>query len=477
MGGSARGEGGKPNSFKWSDGLVLSSNGGLAGHLCNAEKILANDPSWGDPDRPGESLLAWDLFRDCVTTLAPPPWGEDYKPGAGLEGAEWGDSDDARATIWLAQKWNLRCGEAVVSSAVRTVAQRRTYHPVKVYLEGCERLWVAEGAKPRLGKFFPRYYGTVENAYHEDLGIFFMLGGVARIYQPGCKVDLVAILEGLQGLKKSSSLLALCPNETWFYDSDLEIGSKDGYQNIKGKWIVELPELDSLSRADEKRIKAFFSSRADSYRPSYARRTVRYPRQCIFAGSTNQGKDNPYLKDETGGRRFAGVACRAIDLEALTADRDLLWGEAVSLYKRGTPWHATTPEQIARFKGEQEARYKIDAWEERLRSWLKAQTPTPARLSMVEVLSDCFKVEISRMESEAPQKGASKALRRLGWVRRQVRTGKGGDRPYFYFPPGTPEGELLEEEGGEEEAGAGELPLPPPAPRRAREPGDDDDEE
>lgn len=476
--GEARGEGGK-NKFSWSEALVKTANGGLAGHISNAEKILANDPSWGDPDYPGESLLAWDLFRDCVTTLAPPPWEEDYRPGAGLDRSEWTDEDDARATIWLAQKWNLRCGEAVVASAIKTVAQRRTFHPVKVYLEEAERRWRAEGERPRLKDFYHRYYGAPPSHYHSDLGFIFAIAAVARIYAPGCKVDIVIILEGPQGLKKSSSLLALCPNETWFYDSDLEIGGKDAYQNIKGKWIVELPELDSLSRADEKRIKAFFSSRADTYRPSYGRRSVRNPRQCVFTGTTNQGKDNPYLKDETGGRRFKPVACTRIDLEAIAADRDLLWGEAVALYKKAVPWHATTQEQIARFKVEEEARYKIDAWEERLRQWLKNQTPPPARLSMVEILADCFKVEISRMESEAPQKGASKALRRLGWVRRQVR--EAGERPYYYFPPGTPEGEQEGEEAGPWDGEAPRarelpLPLPPPAPRRAREPGDDDDE-
>lgn len=423
--------------------MLRTSNNAFAGHLSNAEVILANDPGWQDRKQKGASIFAWDTFRNRVTLLGDAPWGADYRPGPLDQGVDWSDQDDARVCIWLAQNWDVKISEAVASSAIRTAAQKRPFHPVKDYLETCHQRWLASDKVARVRGFFTRYFGADPNDYVFDVSQFFLIGAVARIYEPGNLSKLIPILEGQQNLRKSTGLFYLMADETWFYDSDLELTQpKEAYQNIRGAWLIELPELDALSRADQKRIKAFFTSRADTFRPAYGRSTIRVKRQCVFCGTTNQGRDNPYLTDETGATRFKPIQCSRVDVDAIQRDRDLIWGEAVDLYRSGALRFATTEVQLQRFKVEEEARYKVDAWEERLVGWLARQIAPPNRLTLSDLLVDCFKVPVDR-QVDSTQRQASKALRRLGWVRRQIRVNK--ERGWYYCPPGTKE-DLPDEE-------------------------------
>ena len=112
--------------------------------------------------------------------------------------------------------------------------------------------------------------------------------------------------------------------QPWFTDEIADLGSKDAALQTRGVWVIEIAELDSLSRSDVGKIKAFMSRMADRFRPPYGKRPIDSPRQCVFVGSVNHPT---YLRDETGGRRFWPVACKApaIDVDALADARDQLW--------------------------------------------------------------------------------------------------------------------------------------------------------
>src|SRR5688572_24089947 len=140
------------------------------------------------------------------------------------------------------------------------------------------------------------YFGVTRGAYAALVGSKFMISAVARIVQPGCKVDTMPILEGPQGIGKSRAVRALAGQE-WFADTALDFDSKDAAQCLQGKWLYEIGELASFNRTEANRIKAFVSSQSDNLRPSYGRRNVDFPRQCVFVGTTNDGK---YLTDTTG---------------------------------------------------------------------------------------------------------------------------------------------------------------------------------
>ena len=158
---------------------------------------------------------------------------------------------------------------------------------------------------PRLEEWVITYLGAEDTPLNRAVGSRWMISGVARILQPGAKVDHMLILEGPQGAKKSSALKTLAGAE-WFTDELAEIGSKDAAQQMRGIWVIEIAELDAISRAEVSRIKAFLSRTTDRYRPPYERYVVEMPRQCVFAGSVNP---DTYLRDETGNRRFWPVRC------------------------------------------------------------------------------------------------------------------------------------------------------------------------
>ena len=209
-----------------------------------------------------------------------------------------------------------------------------------------------------------------------------LISAVARISRPGCKVDYVLVLEGPQGRQKSEALRTLAKNNSWFTDGLSHVASKDAALEIAGVWIVEIAEMDALTKATSSAIKAFLTRRRDRFRPPYGKHTINLPRQCVFAVTINPTAGG-YLKDPTGARRFWPVACHGvIDCHGLEKVRDQLWAEAVHQFKANAPWWLETPQLEALATVEQCARFVIDPWEERIREWLGDRNDT----SLSEVL-------------------------------------------------------------------------------------------
>src|SRR5262249_11852322 len=145
------------------------------------------------------------------------------------------------------------------------------------------------------------------------VGEKFLISAIARVMRPGCKADHALVLEGPQGIGKSGVGRILAGDE-WFTDQVADFGSKDASMQLRGIWMIELSELGSLPRADRERVKAFITQQSERFRLPYGHRLVNHPRQCVFIATTNS---DTWLQDETGGRRFWPVACRAIDLASL----------------------------------------------------------------------------------------------------------------------------------------------------------------
>lgn len=143
---------------------------------------------------------------------------------------------------------------------------------------------------------------------HRLIGPRYLISAVARVYEPGAKVDHVLILEGPQGRLKSEALRTLAISEAWFTDRLSHLASKDSALDIAGVLIVEIAEMDALTRATPSAMKAFITRRRDRFRPPYGKHVIDRPRQNIFAGSINPPAGG-YLKDPTGARRLWPVAC------------------------------------------------------------------------------------------------------------------------------------------------------------------------
>lgn len=391
----------------WREQLLFTAKGGMVAHAFNVALILGNDRRW-------KGVIAYDSFSSKIRKLKTPPYGG--APG------DWSDLDDVRVTLWLADVYGLCVKSATVLEAVNAVAHDNAFHPVRQFLDG-----LAWDGTPRLEQWLQNHLGVADSEYARRVGKRWMVSAVARVFSPGCKADSVLILEGLQGAGKSTSMAVL--GGEWFMDTPFNLGDKDGYQAIRGKWIVELGELDAFNKAESTRAKQFFSASVDTYRESYGRRVLDVPRQCVFVGTTNQDE---YLKDDTGNRRYWPVTCTRVDIEGLRASREQLWAEAVAAYRAGDVWWVERDEAEL-FAAEQDKRYQADMWEEPIIHYLMHQHIGDA-VTGAHILEKALNIDPSHW-GKPEQMRVGKIMHRLKWPRRRKGSGPGGVRGYEYQKP------------------------------------------
>jgi predicted P-loop ATPase len=336
---------------QWQNGLLRSREGKVLPVLANAIHALRGAPEW-------DGVLWHDEFATRTVARRPLPWARSPQKWTDTS---WSDRDDYLAAEWM-QRHGIMVPASIAGQGVETVARDRPFHPVREYLDGLT--W---DASARLDLWLTRYLNAADTPYTRAVGARWLISGVARIYRPGCKADCVLILEGPQGIRKSSALKALA--EPWFTDRLSDLGSKDAAMETRGVWVIEVAELDTMTRAEVSTIKAFMSRTHDRFRPPYGKRLVDLARQCVFAGSVNP--EGGYLKDATGGRRFWPIACGTVDLEALSRDRNQLWAEARERFRQGEPWWLETRELEQLAAEKQAERYQGDAWEDVIGEWLE----------------------------------------------------------------------------------------------------------
>jgi len=278
----------------------------------------------------------------------------------------------------------------------------------------------------RLPTFFTDFCGAAFDPYTEAVGRAFFVAAVARVYQPGCKVDHMLVLEGKQGGGKSRLILALF-SPRWHIEVSYAPGTLDFFQSLRDCWCAEFGELAAFDKADMTRIKQVLTQVQDTYRASYGHHSGTYPRQTVFVGSTNKRE---WGFDETGMRRFLPVLCRDIKVDEVAAIRDQLWAEARHRYKTGeTWWHIPEAER------EQEARFDYDAWEEKVAAWIERRSLPNLALSFSvnDVYEGAIHGDTARNIppiTRADQVRLGRVLTRLGWQR--VRGVTNGKRSYSY---------------------------------------------
>ena len=178
---------------------------------------------------------------------------------------------------------------------------------------------------------------------------------------------------------------------------------------LQGKWLIEVGELSALGKAETTTLKAFITRRTERYRPSYGRREVIQPRQCVFIGTTNA---ECYLKDATGGRRFWPVKTGSINIDTLAADRDQLFAEAVHLFKAGVKWWPDKDFEAKHIKPEQDARYVADPWQEKIAEHIEGLS----RVTVGMIAKDALFIETPRLEMRDVYRIID-VLTSLGWCR------------------------------------------------------------
>jgi predicted P-loop ATPase len=390
----------------WTDDLVLVDKGGVRPVLANLILFLRNHPKW-------KGVLAYDEFNARVVIRKRPPWGEEAPD------APWTDHHESLTRVWF-QREDINANQGDVARGVQAAARDNVFHPVREYFEAL--VW---DKTPRLDTWLVTYFHVDDTSYARAIGSRFLISGCARIHQPGCKVDHTLVLEGPQGKLKSEALRTLAINDAWFTDRLSHIGSKDAALETAGVLLIEIAELDALTRASSSAIKSFLTRRYDRFRPPYGKHPIKLNRQCVFAGSINPPTGG-YLKDPTGSRRIWPVACHGmIDREGLERDRDQLWAEAVARFKAGAAWWLETPELEALSTAEQAARFKTDVWQEPIEKWLGERND----VSIFEVLKDALGFA-SRDQNHSAEIRVARILTALGFTKYRAR--KGTDRQNRY---------------------------------------------
>ncbi|MBC5624415.1 hypothetical protein H8S10_02935 [Clostridium sp. NSJ-49] len=295
--------------------LEIDLTGEIKDTLNNIVKILRNDKNLHG--------IAYNKHKDMLDVKGKLPWIR-LKEG-------WNDSDLASLKIYLEKKYNI-WSPAKLKDALLAVATERAFHPVIDYLEDLEE-W---DGKERLETLLIKYLGAEDNAYTREVTRKTLVAAIARVYEPGVKFDSVLILNGKQGMGKSTLFSKL--GGKWFSDNlTLEdMKDKTAAEKLQGFWIMELGELAGMRKAEVENVKSFITRTDDKYRASYGVNVESHPRQCIIVGTTNN--KGGFLRDVTGNRRFWPVTVdpdKALSSPWDLEDVDKIWAEALYVYKQG----------------------------------------------------------------------------------------------------------------------------------------------
>ena len=382
----------------WLDDCLMSSTGRPLPVLTNVMLALQSDPVVSGCIARDEMFCGPVLLRpipgSVITAELPRPVTDD---------------DVAALQIWLQRAGLHRLSKDVIHQAVDLRARECAFHPVRDYLDAL--IW---DEQPRLQCWLTNYLGVEATPYTQGIGSKFLISMVARILQPGCKADYMIVLEGPQGELKSSACAVLAGE--WFSDNLPDItGGKDASQHLRGKWLIEVAEMHAYGKAEASLLKSFITRTTERYRPSYGRKEIVEPRQCVFVGTTNK---DAYLRDETGGRRFWPVEIGTIDLDRLIEDRDQLFAEAVERCRRGEQWWPDKDFEHQYIQPEQEARYEGDAWEEPIAKYLEGVAQT----TVLQVAKAALELDNIERLGTAEQRRIAAVMTTLGWKRGQ-RTG------------------------------------------------------
>ena len=388
---------------------IVDKDGNIRTHgrpyakMGNAVKILLHDTRW-------DQRIRYNEFSNTIE----------------IDGKEVIDENETGVSMWLDRIYTLDMTTTKVAEAIRYVSRRNTYHPVQEYLDS-----VRWDQKPRVNGLFDNYFGGTGGPLYEEIARRWMIGMVARVFEPGCKLDTVVILAGPQGIMKSTALKVMAKKDEWFSDSALDMRSKDAYQALSaGIWIYELAELASVRPREAETVKAFISSRQDRFRPSYGRNMVSRKRQTVFAGTTNEAE---FLSDKTGNRRWHVIKCGNIKIPSLTNDIDQLWAEAVVYYRNNERWWLDAVAAIDLEEIQQEY-CQADSWEIAIENWLRGQT---SPFSAWDVLEKAIGKE-SQNQSKSDCMRVAGILRSLNCTKGK-RGYSGGKRAYLWHRPGWAE--------------------------------------
>lgn len=305
----------------WISKLSIGIDGAIENTSKNLEIILENDKNLQG--------FAYNELSNRVEVIGRVPWDRPK------DNRFWREADESQLRLYIDKKY-IEFKERNFEVAFNSIVDNRRFHPVRDYLDSLPK-W--DGVK-RVEEVFIKFLSADDNDYTRAITKKTFAACVARAYHPGTKFDSIPVLDGAQGIGKST-LIKYLAGEEFFSDnlSLTDMNDKTAAEKIQGNWLIEIGELSGMKKADVEKVKSFVSTTDDKYRASYGRVVESHPRQCVIFATVN-GDGRGYLRDITGNRRFWIVKCNQM-LQMRMWDendknyRDQFWSEAKEIYESG----------------------------------------------------------------------------------------------------------------------------------------------
>jgi|GEM_PF-2284712 len=346
----------RPQGEDWQETLQRNDKGLIANTIFNIRLVLENDPKLQG--------ITYNLLADAMEFCGPAPW---KRPNYNF----WRDADDAQLECYLEENY-YGFSQAKLKTAVAKVVDDRAYHPVREFLDALPT-W---DGTPRVETLLVDTFGAEDTAYVRAVTRKVLCAAVMRVMRPGTKFDSMLVLNGPQGIGKSTLVAKL--GGAWFSDniSISDTVDKTAAEKLLGHWVLEFGELAGMRKADTEKLKAFISRQDDKYRAAYGRTVTSHPRQCVFFGSTNS--EHGFLRDVTGNRRFWPVKTPGVGAKPSWAlsqdDVRQIWAEVLVFVEQGEVLYLDS-ELNLEAQSQQRAAMEADDREGMVRDYLEIPLP------------------------------------------------------------------------------------------------------
>ena len=351
------------------------------GNVKSVKQLVHNFEIVMDKDSRFAGKIRLNEFAQQPYLYGSVPWENENNCRA------WSSHDDSALFSLIQADYGLKSRQDF-ADALKNVSMRNKFHPVRELLDSLT--W---DGKEHIRSLLPEYLGAEDSDYTYQVMRLWMLGAVSRVYKPGSKFDYTIILQGSQGIGKSTFLKLMALDDLWFNDSLDSLDSDKAVQSLTGSWIIELAELKSLARTagGVESVKRFLTATQDKYRIPYERRADTFYRQCVFAGTTN--KDD-FLQDETGNRRFLIIhtgftkTSKSLFTPEVMDDIKQAWAEAVHIWKNEDPELILPENCMQQAKELQEANMADDGKRGIILDYLEGKTQVCDREIWFEALKE-----------------------------------------------------------------------------------------
>lgn len=360
--------------------------------------------------------IAFDTFN---AELMRAPFGT-------TEWVKFTDADYVRLRQRLTAGGFEEVGREVIRDVVMLAADENKFDSAQVWLKNITPKW--DGVE-RVRHFWHRYFKTADNAYTRAAGEYAWTALAGRVLSPGCQVDMVPVLVGKQGTRKTSGVKAMAPSKETFVELSMDIHDIDLARKMRGKLVGELGELRGLAGKDSDAIKQWITRSTEEWTPKYKEFGTTFERRLLMVGTTN--RDEILVDDDGEERRWLPMRVLGlVDVDAIVRDREQLWAEGAVLFARNGVVFDDA-EELA--KGVHAEFRASDPWHNAISHWLDdtefgdAQDAPPRRhgvFKITDLMQSALNLDVRHLERKHEIR-VSKILRVMGFANIQLRSASG----------------------------------------------------